>query len=567
MCELSSDMDDFWKEQRIDKDQVQLKEKLALFTTWQHEREFYIKQLLNKSDKIKDLEIQLAELKAIYEANLLDAAKAKRLHSIGTSTTLLDSNAPVPTSTTTNTTRAMSMPASTGNAQMAMVTTSAGCTPVHTLVTSLNAQFGLKIPKYKSPGDIEIFVNRFDEYCLHQNINNNLKANLMLQALDDKTFNIIMRELNENERQNYYTVKTFLLKRLNAHQTTGHKRLLFRQMKCESNQSLEEFYTNLLGLAAKAFCDETPATIDRMIIDQFIAGCEIDNIRLHLIQNNPKTSREAIDMAVNHQAALRYNDLLNNSATMMSTEEKQQSKIILRPTTQIEQYKRNCYGKRGRYNFRRSHGAECNNWRKRESKENCSINAITTSSNSILQRKNDKEVFNKLTRRPTGKCFLQNRKESYCYSSIPTKYSYSVNGASERRPSTLHIVKKITPIPKVTDQQNRSSTSTTRNAKIEINSDKNAVNKPSSSILLPSSQTSSGASISKGMSNYVKESESTLIKNNEQNEGISKYLMRLLMIIYSLLLMVNSFITKMTNFEGSVGHQKQSYDLSIGWYT
>ena len=50
----------------------------------------------------------------------------------------------------------------------------------------------------------------------------------MLQALDDKTFNIIMRELKENERQNYYTVKTYLLKRLNAHQMTGHKRLLFR---------------------------------------------------------------------------------------------------------------------------------------------------------------------------------------------------------------------------------------------------------------------------------------------------------------------------------------------------
>ena len=238
----------FWKEKRIDEDQMQLKEKLALFTTWQHEREFYIEQLLNKSDKIKDLEVQLAELKAIYEANLLNAAKAKMLHSIGTGTTLLDSNVPVPTSTTRNTTRAVSMPASTGNAQMAMVTTSVGCTPVHTLVTSLNAPFGLKIPKYKSPVDIEIFVNRFDEYFLHQNINNNLKANLMLQALDDKTFNIIMRELNENERQNYYIVKTFLLKRLNAHQTTGHKHLLFRQMKCESNQSLEEFYTILLGL-------------------------------------------------------------------------------------------------------------------------------------------------------------------------------------------------------------------------------------------------------------------------------------------------------------------------------
>ena len=74
-------------------------------------------------------------------------------------------------------------------------------------------------------------------------------------------------------------------------------------------------------MVTKAFCDETPATIERMIIDQFIAGCEIDNTRLHLIQNNPKTSREAIDMAVNHQAALRCNDLLTNSANMMSTEE------------------------------------------------------------------------------------------------------------------------------------------------------------------------------------------------------------------------------------------------------
>ena len=85
--------------------------------------------------------------------------------------------------------------------------------------------------------------------------------------------------------------------------------------------------------------------------------------------------------------------------------------------------------------------------------------------------------------------------------------------------------------------------------------------------LLPSSQTSSGASISKGTSNNIKESESTLIENNERNEGISNYLIRLLLIMYSLLLMINSFIAKMTNFEGSTGQRIQSYDLSIGWYT
>ena len=580
--------------------------------------------------KIKELEIQLADLKAVYEANLLDAAKAKISNSIGTGTTLLDSNASVSTSTTTNTTRAMSMPASIGNAQIAMVTTSAESIPMHTFDTSLNAQYGLKIPKYKSPGDIENFVKRFDEYFLHQEINNHLKANLMLLSLDDKTFDIMIRELNENERQNYNTVKTHLSKRLNVHQTTGHKRLLFRQAKRERNQSLEEYYTNLLGLAAKAFCDEPFVTIDRMIIDQFIAGCEMDKIRLHLIKNSPKTSREAIDMAVNYQAALRYNDLLNNSATKMPTGENKQSKTILRPTTQIEQYKRHCYGKRGSYNFRRSSDAERNNWRTQESKENVFTNTITASSSSFyvttnisnykapilndtvstvtlidkeslknlqkgdrqrkintnikpisLQGENDKEVFNKQTRRPTDKRFLQNRQESYCNSSILTKYSYSVTGTSESRPSMSHIVKKITPVPVVTDQRNRSRTSTTSNAESGIKSEMNAVSKSASSIskqstdslqasemtLLPSSQTSSGASITEGTSNNVKESESTSIKNNELNESISKYLMRLLLIKYSLLLIINSFIAKMTNFEGLTGQRMQSYDLSIGRYS
>ena len=69
--------------------------------------------------------------------------------------------------------------------------------------------------------------------------------------------------------------------------------------------------------------------------------------------------------------------------------------------------------------------------------------------------------------------------------------------------------------------------------------------------LLPLSQMSSDASISKGTSNNIKESESTSIKNNELNEGISKYLMRLLLIMYSLLHMINSSIAKMTNFKGS----------------
>ena len=99
-----------------------------------------------------------------------------------------------------------------------------------------------------------------------------------------------------------------------------------------------------------------------------------------------------------------------------------------------------------------------------------------------LQGENDKEVFSKPTRRTTGKRFLQNPQESYCNSSILTKYSYSVTGASESRPSTSHIFKKITPVPVVTDQQNHSRKSITSNAETGIKSEMNAVDKSSSSI-------------------------------------------------------------------------------------
>ena len=105
----------------------------------------------------------------------------------------------------------------------------------------------------------------------------------------------------------------------------------------------------------------------------------------------------------------------------------------------------------------------------RQEKINTNIKPIN------LQEENDKKVFNKQTRRPTSKCILQNRQESYCYSSILTKYSYSVIGTSESRPSTSHIVKKITPVPVVTDQRNCSRTSTTSDAESGIKSEMNVI--------------------------------------------------------------------------------------------
>ena len=136
-----------------------------------------------------------------------------------------------------------------------------------TMSSTTSTLYGVKLQKYKPTMDMETFVNKFEQYCLTQKIELIDKANLIIHALDDASFTEIQRELTEAERMNYDTVKRHLIKRFDVHKEIGQKRLLFRQAKREATQTLEEFYTHLLGLAAKAFPDESAETIDRMITD------------------------------------------------------------------------------------------------------------------------------------------------------------------------------------------------------------------------------------------------------------------------------------------------------------
>ena len=184
------------------------------------------------------------------------------------------------------------------------------------LSSTMSTIYGVKLQKFKPTNDMETFVNRFEQYCLTQKIELIDKANLIIYALDDATFTVIQRELVDIERMNYDTVKQNLLKRFDVHKEIGQKRLLFRQAKHEATQTLEEFYSHLLGLAAKTFPDESAETIDHMITDQLIVGFEVDRIRLHLIEKRPRTSREALAFGIVPQTAIQYNESLKDTSTV-----------------------------------------------------------------------------------------------------------------------------------------------------------------------------------------------------------------------------------------------------------
>ena len=145
------------------------------------------------------------------------------------------------------------------------------------------------------------------------------KTNLLLMALDEATFTVVKRQLTDAERADYDTVKKHLLKRFDLLKDAGQKRLIFRQARREYGQTIKEFYTVLLGMAAKAFPGESSATVDRMILDQLICGCAEEKVLMHLIEKSPITSREALSIAVAYKAAIKYNESLRESTKLVSS--------------------------------------------------------------------------------------------------------------------------------------------------------------------------------------------------------------------------------------------------------
>ena len=224
-----------------------------------------------------------------------------------------------PLITTTTTTATISNAVtntSTSTPVVSPVTTGSTETTTHSRSSFIPAAYRLKMPHYKAGADIDIFINRYEQFCKTQNISEEEKAGYLLNALDDTTFTIIIRELSEVERNNYEKLKEHLMRRLDIIRENGQRRLLLRQARRKPGQDLQSFYTDLLSLAAKAYSGphtpEYSKITDEAIMDQFICGCEDEKIRIFLLDKNPKSSREALSLATTHQSAMRYNESIKD---------------------------------------------------------------------------------------------------------------------------------------------------------------------------------------------------------------------------------------------------------------
>jgi hypothetical protein len=168
--------------------------------------------------------------------------------------------------------------------------------------------------------DIESFISRYECYCKMEYMNESEKAGNLMLAMDPKIYPVIDRELTADEKNDYDTLKRHLLKRFDIYKESGLRRVLFTMLKREVGETHEDYYSRLLDYGNKAFTEETALTIDRMIRDQFMVRND-DKTREHLIGKAPKTSREALSLAIAFQAAQTFTETLkDNTITISATE-------------------------------------------------------------------------------------------------------------------------------------------------------------------------------------------------------------------------------------------------------
>ena len=106
-------------------------------------------------------------------------------------------------------------------------------TPAGVVGSVINPTYGVNVPTFKSQGDIEVFIQRFEQYCSAQNVTKERQTNLLLMALDEATFTVVKRELTDAQRADYEIVKKHLLKCFDSLKNASQKRLICKHARRE----------------------------------------------------------------------------------------------------------------------------------------------------------------------------------------------------------------------------------------------------------------------------------------------------------------------------------------------
>jgi hypothetical protein len=173
---------------------------------------------------------------------------------------------------------------------------------------------GMKLPDFTIRDDAEVWLERFSVYCVGATIPPTRQASVLLGHLDNESFTVLSKELSSVEKQNIVAIKAYMVKRFSMSQDEGHLRLEFRRTK-QQNNTILNFYTELLTKAAKAFKEEVQESVEKDLMDQFIIGLNNDKTRDYIIDKRKSFNniKEMLNAAITHEDGQNFSNSLKSN--------------------------------------------------------------------------------------------------------------------------------------------------------------------------------------------------------------------------------------------------------------
>ena len=102
-------------------------------------------------------------------------------------------------------------------------------------------------------------------------------------------------------RTNWVVLTEALKQKFNPESSQATFEAALENRKRKQNETLDKYMPELRSLARKAFPDLDTTYRDKLVRKYFIDGLE-DNLRIWVLQSNPKTSDEALQVALRSEA-------------------------------------------------------------------------------------------------------------------------------------------------------------------------------------------------------------------------------------------------------------------------
>ena len=168
---------------------------------------------------------------------------------------------------------------------------------------------GTRLPHFKFGSDVELYLKRVQMYIENGGIPTENRCNILMSGLDDITLNIVLKEGRYSDIiVNFDRLREFMLKRFKPSETGQTAKFTFRTCRQKKDTAIEDYVTELYGLATLAYPQANNDILDQTILEQLLNGLYDTDMRIKIVEKSPATIEEAINHYKHFKNVKKYKE-------------------------------------------------------------------------------------------------------------------------------------------------------------------------------------------------------------------------------------------------------------------